>query len=74
MDTLRAELVRPELVRRRDDTLDRKLASFAHYQTEARDYPHPRSERAIRAAAEFYGASCGCEAAEPFVLVRSLEP
>ena len=25
------------------------------------------------AAAEFYGASCGCEAAEPFVLVRSLD-
>ena len=31
------------------------------------------SERAIRAAAEYFGASCGCEAAEPFVLVRSLE-
>ena len=55
------------------DTLDRKLASFAHYETEARDYPHPRSARAIRAAAEFYGASCGCDAAEPFVLVRSLD-
>ena len=55
------------------DTLDRKLSSFAHYRTEARDYPHPRSERAIRSAAEFYGASCGCFAAEPFVLVRSLE-
>ena len=55
------------------DMLDRKLASFAHYRTEAREYPHPRSERAIRAAAEFYGASCGCEAAEPFVLVRSLQ-
>ncbi len=53
-------------------TLDRKLASFAHYGTEARPWPHPRSERAIRAAAGFYGASCGCEAAEPFVLVRSL--
>jgi LmbE family N-acetylglucosaminyl deacetylase len=55
------------------ETLDRKLASFANYRTEVRDYPHPRSERAIRAAAEFYGASCGCEAAEPFVLVRSLD-
>ncbi len=55
-------------------TLERKLAAFAHYETERRDYPHPRSERAIRAAAEFYGASCGCEYAEPFVLVRSLEP
>jgi N-acetylglucosamine malate deacetylase 1 len=56
------------------ETLDRKVAAFAHYETEERPYPHPRSERAIRATAEFYGASCGCEYAEPFVLVRSLEP
>jgi LmbE family N-acetylglucosaminyl deacetylase len=55
------------------DALERKLAAFAHYATEAREYPHPRSARAIRAAAEFYGASCGCEHAEPFVLVRSLQ-
>ena len=55
-------------------TLERKLAAFAHYETERRPYPHPRSERAIRAAAELYGASSGCEYAEPFVLVRSLEP
>jgi N-acetylglucosamine malate deacetylase 1 len=55
-------------------TLERKLAAFAHYETERRDYPHPRSERAIRAAAEFHGASRGCEYAEPFVLVRGLEP
>ena len=50
------------------------MAAFAHYETERREYPHPRSERAIRAAAEFYGASCGCEHAEPFVLVSGLEP
>ena len=55
-------------------TLERKLAAFAHYETERREYPHPRSERAIRAAAEYFGASCGCEYAEPFVLVRGLEP
>jgi LmbE family N-acetylglucosaminyl deacetylase len=54
-------------------TLERKLAAFGHYATEARHYPHPRSERAIRAAAELYGATCGCEYAEPFVLVRGLE-
>src|SRR6476619_3773089 len=45
--------------------IERKIAAFAHYETERREYPHPRSERAIRAAAEFYGASCGCEHAEP---------
>lgn len=55
-------------------TFERKLAAFRHYETEQRPYPHPRSERAIRAAAEFHGASCGCEYAEPFVLVRSLDP
>jgi LmbE family N-acetylglucosaminyl deacetylase len=55
------------------ETFERKLAAFAHYETEQRAYPHPRSERAIRAAAEFYGASCGCAYAEPFVLVRGLE-
>ena len=55
-------------------TVERKIAAFAHYETERREYPHPRSERAIRAAAEFYGASCGCEHAEPFVLVRAFEP
>ena len=54
--------------------IERKVAAFAHYETERRDYPHPRSERAIRAAAEFYGSSCGCEFAEPFVLVRGLDP
>jgi LmbE family N-acetylglucosaminyl deacetylase len=54
-------------------TIERKLAAFAHYETEQRPYPHPRSERAIRAAAEYFGASSGCEYAEPFVLVRGLE-
>jgi N-acetylglucosamine malate deacetylase 1 len=56
------------------ETLERKVTAFSHYATEQRPYPHPRSERAIRAAAEFYGASCGCEYAEPFVLVRGLDP
>lgn len=55
-------------------TFERKLAAFARYETEVRPYPHPRSERAIRAQGEFHGASAGCEYAEPFVLVRSREP
>jgi N-acetylglucosamine malate deacetylase 1 len=55
------------------DTLERKVAAFAHYETEQRPHPHPRSEAAIRAAAAFFGTSCGCEYAEPFVLVRALE-
>ena len=56
------------------ETLERKVAAFAQYETERREYPHPRSERAIRATAEFHGTSCGFEYAEPFVLIRGLEP
>ena len=52
---------------------ERKLEGFACFETERRDYPHPRSERALRAHAEFFGASAGCEYAEPFVLVRNVE-
>ena len=54
-------------------TLERKLEAFACFETERRDYPHPRNDRALRAHAEFYGASVGCEYAEPFVLVRNVE-
>jgi LmbE family N-acetylglucosaminyl deacetylase len=53
-------------------TIDRKLEAFACFETERRDYPHPRNDRALRAHAEFYGASVGCEYAEPFVLVRNV--
>ena len=55
------------------ETLEAKVAAFARYETERREYPHPRSERAIRATAAHHGAACGCEYAEPFVLVRGLD-
>ncbi len=53
-------------------TIEAKIAAFAVYETERRDWPHPRSERALRAHAAYFGASVGCDAAEPFVLVRGL--
>jgi LmbE family N-acetylglucosaminyl deacetylase len=55
------------------ETLARKLEAFAGFETEQRPCPHPRSARALEGHARFFGASVGCEAAEPFVLVRSLE-
>lgn len=55
-------------------TLERKLEAFRCFATELREYPHPRSDRALRAHAELHGATVGCEYAEPFVLVRSVEP
>ena len=53
-------------------TFERKLEAFACFETERRDYPHPRNDRALRAHAELYGASVGCEYAEPFVLIRNV--
>jgi LmbE family N-acetylglucosaminyl deacetylase len=55
-------------------TLERKLAAFACFETETREHPHPRSERALRAHAELHGSTIGVEFAEPFVLIRSIEP
>jgi N-acetylglucosamine malate deacetylase 1 len=55
------------------ETLERKLEAFRCFATELREYPHPRSDRALRAHAELHGATVGCEYAEPFVLVRSVE-
>lgn len=56
------------------ETFEQKLEAFACFETERREYPHPRNERALRAYAQFYGATVGCEYAEPFVLVRAVEP
>jgi N-acetylglucosamine malate deacetylase 1 len=55
------------------ETLQHKLDAFACFETEQRPYPHPRNARALEAHAQFFGATVGCEYAEPFVLVRSLE-
>lgn len=56
------------------ETLEQKLEAFACYETERRDPPHPRNAEALRAHAAFHGASVGVAYAEPFVLVRGLEP
>lgn len=49
--------------------LDRKLAALAAYDGELRPFPHPRSERAVRAQAELRGATVGVAAAEALVTV-----
>ena len=54
------------------DTIDLKLRALSVYGGELRDFPHPRSLRAVKALAEWRGATAGFEAAEAFVLVREL--
>lgn len=52
------------------DYLERKLEILNVYQSELGEFPFPRSLRAIRALAEWRGATAGYSAAEAFELLR----
>lgn len=54
------------------ETLDVKMRAIACYKSELREYPHPRSERALRERAAFWGSHIGRAAAEPFILLREI--
>ena len=54
-------------------TLETKIAAMGCYDSEARKFPHPRSPEALRAIATRWGSVVGCQAAEAFELVRSVQ-
>lgn len=58
-------------------TLDAKLRAFEVYretfQSEVKDYPHPRSIEGVRQHARYRGQSIGVGAAEAFALIRHIE-
>lgn len=56
------------------DTFDFKIAGMACYRTEITQYPHPRSEEALRGLASYRGSNAGCNFAEAFMLLRQLFP
>lgn len=51
-------------------TLEQKLAAMACYESEVRDYPHPRSLQALRHRAHAWGNQACMDAAEVFMTVR----
>ena len=54
--------------------LEVKLEAMNIYQTQLKPFPHERSLETIRALARLRGATVGFEAAEAFVLIRSVYP
>lgn len=48
----------------------KKIKAYKCYETEMRDYPHPRSEEALRILAKKRGLEIGFEYAEAFVILR----
>jgi LmbE family N-acetylglucosaminyl deacetylase len=53
-------------------TIDVKIAAMECYESELRDYPHPRSARALRERAGYWGSHVGRPAAEPFRILRDI--
>lgn len=54
------------------ETVDLKVRSMALYQSELRDYPHPRSLQHIKELAKVNGTKVGLEYSENFMLVRRI--
>ncbi len=65
-------LFRPNVFVDVNATLEAKIAAMSCYETESREFPHPRSPEALRALARRWGSVVGCHAAEAFELVRSV--
>lgn len=53
--------------------LERKLEALRCYETEMRQFPHPRSYIAVENLARLRGSAIGVEAAEGFQVIRELE-
>ncbi len=53
-----------------EETLPLKLQGMRMYESEAREFPHPRSEQALTAIAQRWGSVVGRKAAEAFEAVR----
>ncbi len=54
--------------------LEAKIEAMQAYEAEARPFPHPRSPEALRALAQWRGATVGFTAAEAFMTVFALSP
>ena len=55
------------------ETIDKKLKAMECYQSEIRDYPHPRSIKALKTIAARWGTVVGKEYVEAFELIRKVK-
>ncbi|WP_427338095.1 PIG-L deacetylase family protein [Caloranaerobacter sp. DY30410] len=56
-----------------EDTIKDKLDAIACYKTEIRDYPHPRSLKALKIIAQRWGIIVGKKYVEVFELIRKVD-
>ncbi len=55
------------------ETIDLKIKAMEKYNSELRDYPHPRSIEGIRVRAQVHGLEVGLKYAEPFKLILNTD-
>lgn len=56
-----------------EESLKAKIKAMESYEFEKRDYPHPRSPKALEIRASFWGQAMGKLYAEAFTIVRSIQ-
>ncbi len=54
------------------DHMEDKIKIMSIYKNEIGQHPFPRNERNVRALATLRGATCGCEYAESFILLKEI--
>jgi LmbE family N-acetylglucosaminyl deacetylase len=54
-------------------SLQAKIKAMESYEFEKREYPHPRSPKALEIRASFWGQTTGKQYAEAFTIVRSIQ-
>ena len=62
----------PNLFHDITETLPKKIEAMQIYESEAREFPHPRSPQALQAIAYRWGSVVGLNAAEVFEIVREI--
>lgn len=65
-----APVFKPNVFVNIEETLSLKLRGMQLYESEAREFPHPRSNAALTSIAQRWGSVVGCKAAEAFEAVR----
>ncbi len=68
-----APAFRPSVFYDIEETLERKIQAMKLYESESNPFPHPRSSEALYAYAKRWGSVVGCQAAEAFELIWSLQ-
>jgi len=54
-------------------TVDLKIKALDCYQSEMREWPHPRSLKSLKNLAQYRGSMVGCDLAEGFMLLRIIQ-